>query len=175
MIPPPPPSVSSLVQWVTKFGVLAVAVVLAERGTLTAEVAGVLASAILSLGITNSATLLASAARVVSILHEFTPSTEAAAVAVVESLRPPPMPPRPPPSAAMPLVVGVLLGALLVACAGGLLTPADQGAVNTEQDEQMACLRKWQGNKPEIDSCRHEVRARWDGYWQREWEGGSGQ
>ena len=68
------------------------------------------------------------------------------------------------------LYVAVSVGPL--ACGGALLTPADQSATNTEQDQQMACIKKTPTDAHAISVCRAGVRADWDRYWQKELEGG---
>jgi hypothetical protein len=81
-------NVSSAVQWAGKIGVCGVAVYLAEVGKLTPEISAVLSAALLSLGVTNGATLIAKGA---SLLAAAMPPT---------SIPPPPInsiPPSPNP------------------------------------------------------------------------------
>ena len=178
MIPPLPPLVSSGVQWAAKLATVGVAVWLAERGTLTPEVTAVLASLLVSLGVTNAATLLASASRVVSMVHAFAPGAAEQVATVIASIPPPPPPPPPPVPSSLPKAAAVL-GVVAVlafgagACGESLMTPADQGATNTEFVEQVTCVRDHSGDQAAIAACRAAVRARWDSYWVKELEGGT--
>ena len=80
-------NVSSAVQWGAKVVVCGLAVYLAEVGKLTPEVSAVLSSALLSLGVTNGATLLSKAG---ALLAAAMPPAVA-----VPSIAPPPMPQTP--------------------------------------------------------------------------------
>ncbi len=57
-------NVSSTTQWAAKIVVVGLAVVFAETGKLTPEIAAVLSSALISLGVTNGATMIAKGAAV---------------------------------------------------------------------------------------------------------------
>jgi hypothetical protein len=153
---------SSILQFGAKGLTLVVAVVLAVRHELTPEASAVLGAALVSLGVTNGATLLAAASRLATGL-EVPPGS-------VVSIAPPPLPPVVAKVGAVLLALALL--APHVACAGDPMSPADHVDTSTELGEQSACVEAHKGNVPETDACRAAVRARWNGYWSRALDGG---
>lgn len=167
---------SSIGQFVAKGLVLAVALVLALEHRLTDGVAAVLAAALVSLGVTNGATLL-SAARTVA--GAFAPSIALPPGTTTITTIPPPAPapsvpsspPRLPPLAVLLLALGVVR--LSTACAApDALSTADHFRIGTEAAEQLKCVDDHPGDRAAIDTCRARVRAAWSSYWAHELDGG---
>jgi hypothetical protein len=120
------PTVPSWLQFLAKGGLLASAIVLAILHHLTPEVAMVLSSALVALGVTNGAQLVAQG------------------VGVVSSLAPPAKPAAPPPpasttAAAVAAMIGVPLMALIMsACGAYQPTPQEVALQNKGIDELCA-------------------------------------
>ena len=121
------PTLPSWLQFLAKGGLLASAIVLAILHHLTPEVAMVLSSALVALGVTNGAQLVAQG------------------VGVVSSLAPPAKPAAPPPlppsgtAAAVAAMIGVPLLALIIsACGAYQPTPQEVALQNKGIDELCA-------------------------------------
>jgi hypothetical protein len=120
------PTVPSWLQFLAKGGLLASAIVLAILHHLTPEVAMVLSSALVALGVTNGAQLVAQGVGVVSSLA---PPTKPAA----------PAPPASTTAAAVAAMIGVPLMALIMsACGAYQPTPQEVALQNKGIDELCA-------------------------------------
>jgi hypothetical protein len=153
---------SSFLQFAAKALVLLAAIVLAVRHELTPEASAVIGASLVSLGVTNGATLLGAAQRLGVAL--------APGTTTIVTIPPPP--PLPVVKAAAAVVLLALAGAHLVACAPDPMSPADHVDTTTELGEQSACVETHKGDVGATDACRAAVRARWDGYWRAQLDAG---
>lgn len=62
---------------------------------------------------------------------------------------------------------------LLAGCGAGHMTPDDQAMLAAEKGEEVNCVELYKPDASTIDQCRQQVRARFDMYWNAQFDGGA--
>ncbi len=122
--------IPSSLLWVAKGIVFVFACVLAYQGKLSPETAAVFASTLLSLGVTNAATVMAKTRLLATFIHQMAPGSTAPTL-------PPPAPSTPPnvPPAAAVGVLAFAVCAVVTVAIIGACTPAERQEASQIHEE----------------------------------------